>query len=141
MRVKRHNNLVKFIANLNVRSNETVLIEPGVQTASGLRKPDLIIKDGAQATVVDIQIVGNDKDNLNTCHKNKVNYYKNNVDVINFVKSERQLQYIIKVSSSTSFRRMLELDIIKKSDVRMIIDKVLLGGVSRFKSFYSSTFK
>lgn len=72
VRIKKHDAVVKFIANVNVSWGKHVIMEPHIKTSSGLRKPNIIIVDDTQATVVDIQIVGNDDNRLNTFHNNKV---------------------------------------------------------------------
>lgn len=150
MRIKRHDTLVKFIANINTSGGKRVIVEPHIKTDSGLRKPYIIIIDGAQATVVDVQIVSYDNNRLNTFHNNKVNYYKNNSDLINMIKSDYCVSEVDVAAvtihykgpfNSISYKRALELDILKPSDIKLIVNKVLLGGILCFKSFYSATFK
>lgn len=123
LRVKRHGNIVKHIAGLNEKRNKTVVIEPRIQTNEGLRKPDLIIKDGAHATIVDIQVVGNDGNNLKTFNNNKFNYYNKNSDLKNYIKSYYNVAEVDVVAVALhykgfaclqSFNWAAEFDIIRK---------------------------
>lgn len=55
----RHNGVVSLLAGeLSKTNGLQVFIEPRIETAVGLRKPDLIITDGETATVIDVHIVG-----------------------------------------------------------------------------------
>lgn len=143
---KRHNVIVKHIAELNKLNNKrdkTVVVEPRIRT-SGLRTPVLIIKDGTQATVIDIQVVGNDENKLNTFNSNKVNDYRNNTDLIDQVKSGYGVNEVDVIANTFhyksfinlhSFKQVLEFDILKKSDFKLLVNKVLMGGVTCLMHF------
>lgn len=72
----RHNGVVSLLASeLSRRNGLHVFNEPYIQTAVGLRKPDLITSDGETATVIDVQIVsGHD---MAADHSAKVEKYQN----------------------------------------------------------------
>lgn len=85
IRVKRHDNFVKYVAEINKKRGNRVIFEPRIATSRGLRKPDLVIADGTLAYVIDIQIVGSDQNNLENFNNNKINYYKNNSEIKDYI--------------------------------------------------------
>lgn len=99
--------------------------------------------------MVDVQIVGSDGNRLNTFHNNKVNYYRNNLDLMNKIKSYFNVSEVDVAAltihykglvSSISYKHAIEFDI-KRGDVKLLMNKVLSGGILCFKSFYKSTFR
>lgn len=108
IRIKRYDALVKFIAETNRRRGKKVVIEPRVET-EGLRKPDIIIKDGAQATVLDIQITNNDGNLLKTFNNNKINYYSQNSELKDKIMSAYNVSEVDFTAITVHFKGFMSL--------------------------------
>lgn len=76
-RVLRHNAVCKVLAAGLRNAGWTVREEPVYVTAEGKRKPDLLCLRGAEAVVVDAQIVSG-ANPLGDAHERKVRYYADN---------------------------------------------------------------
>lgn len=110
----------------------------------------MIIIDGTQATVLDVQIVGSDQNKLKTFNENKKRYYSRNSELRNRVMENYGLSEIDFIAITlhykvficcSSFKEALELHVLRKNDIKLTVNKVLLGGIICFNSFYRSTFK
>lgn len=106
-RVKRHDNLVKFIAKRNINRGKQVIIEPRINTAVGLGKPDLVLVDGTLATVVDVQVTGNDNCKLENFNKNKMNYYRDNPDVSDYILDNLQCTEVEFVALTIHYKGLI----------------------------------
>ncbi|CAE1283258.1 unnamed protein product [Acanthosepion pharaonis] len=56
LRIKRHNNVVLYVAQILKERKFDVIMEPRLQTKRGLRKPDLVILAKEEIIVLDVQI-------------------------------------------------------------------------------------
>ncbi|CAE1248042.1 unnamed protein product [Acanthosepion pharaonis] len=56
LRIKRHNNVVLYVAQILKEKKYDVIMEPRLQTERGLRKPDLVILAKKEIIVLDVQI-------------------------------------------------------------------------------------
>lgn len=148
LRIKRHNNIVNFLANTNRGRGKEVHLEPRVHTSTGLRKPDLLIIDENIGTLVDVQITNNDGRGLSKFNTNKINYYKHNLDLIDKLKEKHHLSdlnvFALTVSykgfiCKKSFTDLLGENILRRGDFKLIVDKVLLGGVLLWRYHQKST--
>ena len=76
-RVKRHDHMMKILADKLGRKGWQVRVEPHFETGVGLRKPDLLVfKPNDQAWIIDLTMVSTMYDDLNRPHRKKQAYYK-----------------------------------------------------------------
>jgi len=94
VRIKRHDAVVSYIAQSMGRQEFEVDVEPKIKTANELRKPDILIKMGQTALVIDAQVV-NDQIDLDEAHRRKSEVYKN-------IEEELRLQYLVTTVKFTS---------------------------------------
>ena len=73
-RIKRHDAVVKVVANSLRQAAWEVIVEPHVTLAVGLRKPDLVARREDRVLVLDAQVVSGAVP-LNLLHRNKLGYY------------------------------------------------------------------
>ena len=77
MRVKRHDNLVDYVAKVLRGRGWTVLLEPTIPYLTTYLKPDLVLwKTNSKAHVLDLQVVADGFDMVGA-HSRKVNKYDN----------------------------------------------------------------
>lgn len=148
LRIKRHDNVVKYIADKNIARGRMVLVEPKIQTAVGLRKPDLVIIEDKSAAIVDVQVVGNDINNLDQFHQNKVDYYSNNIGIRDFIAEKYGITDVVFGAVTISYKGIFNARsrgflmanrFIGKGDLKIIASRVMLGSILCFKSFYKTT--
>ena len=76
-RVKRHDHLLKILADKLGQKGWQVRVEPHFETGVGLRKPDLLVfKPDDQAWIIDLTVVSTTYDDLNRPHRKKQAHYK-----------------------------------------------------------------
>lgn len=144
VRIKRHDNLVAHVAR-ELEANEfQVTVEPKLQTAEGVRKPDIVAKRGVLGVVIDAQVI-NDQYNLDDAHENKIKYYRNIEDNI---KQHYQVENVVMTSITLSWRgiwskasavSLLDLGIIRKKTLKVMSSRVIIGGLCAFHQFGKTT--
>ena len=77
MRVKRHDDVVSYVARGLRGKGHTVMVEPVVPYGASFLKPDLVVlRAGGGADILDVQIVA-DSFSMNGAHESKVRKYSN----------------------------------------------------------------
>lgn len=143
-RIERHNPVVAYIKRGLLKKSEVVDEEPTFNTADGIRKPDLIAKQGDKAIVIDAQIV-NESTDLTEVHKNKVQYYRSlrdaikgryNIDNVQFTSATLSYRGIW---SKPSAKDLMDMGAIKKKELKIVSTRVLAGGLNPFWMFNRMT--
>lgn len=141
-RVQRHDACVKYLS--RPREGREVAVEPHFRTQLGLLKPDLIFRIGSSAVVVDAQVVG-ERSDLNALHRRKSEKYEcleepirrrynaDNVIFSSLTVSARG------VWSSDSASSLVNLGILRVSELKVISTRVLVGGLHILRVFNGST--
>ena len=81
-RVKRHDRVLDQSARIFRRLGYTIALEPHIDTAAGLRKPDIVVYGPEKPTVVlDVGICSDMYDDPNTPHMAKVEKYQQHQEV------------------------------------------------------------
>lgn len=76
LRIKRHNNVVLYVAQILKEKKYDVIMEPRLQTERGLRKPDLVILAKKEIIVLDVQIRPDSVVcTLDACNREKIAKY------------------------------------------------------------------
>ena len=128
MRIQRHDAIVKYIGRGIVRSGYDVSYEPKLQTAEGLRKPDIVAVIGRTAMIVDAQVVS-EQSNLNRAHKLKKDYYGENPDLTIKIREKWGVTHNLYSTATLSCRGLwspqsagdlLRLGIIRKKDLSVV---------------------
>lgn len=76
LRVRRHNEILKFAADQLRKRQHLVWMEPVLRTADGLRKPDLVIVKDGKAWVVDVACPYETSAGICRSFDEKVRYYR-----------------------------------------------------------------
>lgn len=145
-RIARHDQVVKFVAR-NLRTQDyTVHLEPRLQTAEGIRKPDIVAVKQQEAFVIDAQVVSAGFD-LRQAHRNKVAKY----DVLDVTREIKDRFGVSKVGTTSvtlnwkgiwshdSAESLLSMGAIKKSDLATLSTRVLIGTFASVNVFMKST--
>lgn len=74
IRIRRHNNITKYVAERLRKLEFTVAEEPHYTTPQGVRIPDLVARWDGQAVILDAQVVSG-RPNLSTLHTAKIMKY------------------------------------------------------------------
>lgn len=144
IRIKRHDNLVAYVARGLEVAEYQVSVEPKLQTAAGIRKPDIVARRGVLGLVIDAQVI-NDQYDLDTAHENKIEYYK---DIVENIKDKYQVENVIVTSITLSWRgiwseasatSLLDLGVIKKKTLKIMSSRVIIGGLCGFNYFGKMT--
>lgn len=147
MRIQRHNAISHYLARNLIKRGFNVEEEPHLITDEGLRKPDIVATMGQTSIILDSQVVGEQAD-LERENKNKVNYYGNNRSLHNLIKAKYGSQNVITLAATISSRgvwskqsaeELLRRDIIKKSELRILTSRVLIGSVACWNIFNRMT--
>ena len=146
IRVDRHNSVASYIKHqLNNRGYITAE-EPRMQTADGLRKPDLVACLGRKVVVVDAQVV-TDSYSLDEAHRRKANYY-NTPEICEHLSTRFRAETIDFLSVTLNWRgvwskqsidQLLKHDILRKKDSALVSTRVMIGGVRAFRNFNTTT--
>ena len=121
--------------------------EPITNTEEGPRKPDLVVKEGSRAIVIDAQVI-TDSYSLEMVHNNKARKYNTpairaelcsrlQVDEVLFTSATLNW---IGIWSRNSGDHQAALGIIKKSDLALISTRVLIGIYASFTRFCRTTY-
>ena len=142
--IHRQDAVVKYVARRFENEGSSIHLEPRIQTADGLRKPDIIAIKGRYAIVVDAKVIGA-QFNLRAAHRNKVHYYKNNPGIADYVTREYDIPRLnIDFGSATlnwkgvwapeSTAQLRGWGIVQK-DLCIISSRIVIGGIPAFTRF------
>lgn len=143
-RIKRHDHISEMIAKSNREMERKVWEEPRLKSEAGLLKPDLVINNDNVAHVVDVQVI-NDQYSLKAAHQQKARKYQHTTDLVRQLSGMQEVKYTSVtltwggVWSPESVGQLLDWKIIKSADIKRISTRVLVGGVSCYNHFQSST--
>ncbi|CAK9834365.1 Retrovirus-related Pol polyprotein from type-2 retrotransposable element R2DM [Anthophora retusa] len=143
-RVERHNAIVSYCKRALEKSHERVDEEPHFVTPEGLRKPDLVATCGNAAVVIDAQVVSEQADLLKA-HKNKIEYYKKLKDAIVTTYEVKNMKFTSATLScrgvwcQQSSNDLVDLGIIKKTELKLISTRALIEGINAFWKFNKMT--
>lgn len=144
-RIKRHNAIVNYLARSMGRKWSYVAQEPKFNIRNvGIRKPDLLATEGDAALVIDVCIPSEQAD-LATAHREKVDYYKILEDNIKKRYNVSHVTFSAAAISSRglwcsrSCQELLDLNVIKKSEIKIISTRVLIGGIYAHNIFNKMT--
>ena len=147
VRIKRHDAICSFVSKRLTADGYLVEKEPIFDTAEGNRKPDLVATLHGISRIVDVQIRSEQK-NLPKANHEKKNYYGNNRSLLKAVKDRYGSKEVTTTAVSLKWRGMwyiksveelLENKIIRKTDIKTISSRVLIGGIAAFKCFNRTT--
>ena len=143
-RIKRHDAITAFVCRALRTQGYEVSVEPKIDSDIGVRKPDIIAKMGITALVLDAQIV-NDQISLDDAHERKITYYQQIEDKIkekyvvnNVIFSSITLSWR-GVWSQASVEHLTTLGIIKKSQIKILSTRAIVGGLTCFHLFNKTT--
>lgn len=143
-RIERHDAIIKYIERALCKKCDSVEVEPCFVTDQGVRKPDLIAKKGTAAIVVDAQVVSEHID-LDSAHKKKSEKYhtlanvikdRYGVTTVSFTSATLSYRGVWSVSSA---KHLLDECILKKTELKVISTRVLVGGLNSFWRFNRTT--
>lgn len=144
VRIRRHNAITSYIVHKLKDQEYKVHEEPHLHTNAGLRKPDIIACRGVTAVVIDAQVVSEQADLLKA-HNNKKNYYqsledqiKDNYKVRNVIFTSATLSWR-GIWSRTSAEDLVSYGLIRRSDIKVISTRVLMGAMVAFNCFNRRT--
>lgn len=146
-RVKRHNAVCNYIAKKLRKKGYVVDKEPKMQTAEGLRKPDIVATLGSTSIIVDAQVLG-EQVNLDEANQKKIDYYSKNRSLQENIMVKYSSDTVITTAATFSWRGLwskssaAELQrrgIILKSDLKILSSRVLIGGIACFNLFNCTT--
>ncbi|KAG8171631.1 hypothetical protein JTE90_013064 [Oedothorax gibbosus] len=146
-RIARHDHIVNNIKAHLEQKGCQVFSEPIFDTPVGKRKPDIIAIRQGSALVIDAQVVGDSVD-LNRAHRRKVNYYADNVTLVDGIKALYGVDVVRFYSTTLNWRgvwsqeslnSLLEERVIPRSMIPSLPTKVLIGGLASFNFFCKST--
>lgn len=141
-RINRHNAVCSYIIRGLINRNEEVFVEPNISVGDSHLKPDIIVKRGDTAAIVDVQVV-NDYTELKTSHHLKKTKYMDTA----FLQSVRSFYNLRSVEVTTvtlnwrgvwsllSSQDLLRLNIVKKSDLKVISSRVIIGSATIWRAF------
>ena len=75
LRIQRHDSITRLIADECIKRGWQVTWEPRIRTSSGLKKPDLIISKEYKTAIVDVTIVWDSPEPLETTYQDKLDLY------------------------------------------------------------------
>lgn len=144
-RIRRHDNLVRYAADVLQKKGWEVLIEPHLRTSVGsVYVPDIVATREDQSAIIDAQVVGTGMA-LDACHSSKILDYSVE-DLLAQVKGQRSTAPVV-TSLTLNFRGvwapksaqdLLDLGV-SRQDLKMMTVRCLQGGVRSFKIFNRMT--
>jgi hypothetical protein len=146
LRILRHNNIVKLVAEKLKEKQWEVSIEPQIRTSFGLRKPDLVLHKNNLAVILDVQIVSDSKE-LKESHELKVSHY-NVQEIVGWVKGNTGADNVLVSSITVNWRgavcresaiflsKILHLPL---STLNLVSRYALSGGVLIWRAFRDGT--
>ncbi|CAB0044068.1 unnamed protein product [Trichogramma brassicae] len=146
-RISRHNALSKYIARHLRKQGYLVEEEPEFQTDEGLRKPDICATKDRTTLVLDMQVRGDTTD-LDRANREKCHYYENNEDLKRKIKKKygsttsRTLAITLnwrEVWSRKSAEAALEDQVIRKSDLKILSSRTVIGTLNAWNIFNKRT--
>ncbi|KAK2577953.1 hypothetical protein KPH14_000752 [Odynerus spinipes] len=143
-RIERHQAIVSYTTRALSKIYDTVDEEPRFITTEGLRKPDIIARSGRAALLLDVQVVSERAD-LEEAHKRKVEYYKPLEDAIRKRYNVQEVAFSsVTLScrgiwSKTSAQNSTDRHIFRKTELKIISSRTLIGGLNSFWRFNRTT--
>lgn len=143
-RVSRHDAVTAYVSKTLSSRGYEVSVEPRIQSAIGVRKPDIVAKLGVTAIVVDAQVV-NDQFDLDTAHRRKKDYYK---DIESCIRDRFKVEEVRFMSATLSWRGLWSaesakdltgLGILRVGQLKVMASRVIVGGLACFHLFNKST--
>lgn len=98
-RTARHDRALNQLEGYLRDAGATTIKEPAIPTPAGLRKPDLLVRTEANATIVDVQIVS-DHAELAKAHQRKVKHYDTEI-IKEEARSRLNTSHTVEVTSAT----------------------------------------
>lgn len=147
MRIKRHDAVVNYLKRNLIKQGYTVESEPHFNTSQGLRKPDLVASVGHTSIVIDAQVVG-DQTDLGKADRDKVAYYSGNSSLSDLIKAKYCTTNVLTLSATLNWRgvwsprsadNLLKRGIIKRTELKVLSSRVLIGGLASWNIFNKST--
>lgn len=143
-RIKRHNNIVQFLASRLRKLKWDVRVEPTIRTSQGRRFPDLVLSSKEQVVVLDVQVVGL-RIGLSEAHHQKVAKYSL-PEVIDQVRGSRATDPLVS-SVTLSYRGVWAAESaavltdlgLNRQDLKVITIKTLQGGLVCFRTHQRMT--
>lgn len=142
-RIQRHDACLKYLLDRQ-RTQALVDEEPHFRTASGLLKPDAVIKKGNSAIVVDALIAG-ERANLDQEHRGKIDKYAVLGDEVKVRYSVEEVVFTSLTLSSRgvwskrSFEHLTSLKLLNKADAKILSTRALVGGLHAINIFNRRT--
>lgn len=148
-RIDRHNSVLARTVKLLIKNNWSVLVEPGIPTPAGLRRPDIIVWNGdSTCYVIDVTVAADNAD-LNAVHRRKVEYY-NTEHVCNWAARVSGAASVTVSSISFNWRGSLAVPshnllrgslAIRERDVQLLGLIVMEKGYKCWLDFKKSTYR
>lgn len=144
-RIARHNAIASYVKRALSKKYDIIQEEPHIQTSVGLRKPDLVAAKDNTVLVVDAQIVGEQSD-LTAAHERKKEYYRDSIHSALLQKyNVSEIEYTsITLScrgiwSPESAEDLVQRGILKKSELKLMASRALIGGINAYRMFSRTT--
>lgn len=143
-RIKRHNACITRVSQVLKTKGYRLINEPLFKRTQGNLKPDLLAMKDKTAVVLDATVVGVQR-KLRMAHMDKVEKYKvlesmikekYDVDSVTFTSITLNWKG---VWSKDSAEDLIRLGILRKSELKVISTRVLIGGLNIFSTFMRAT--
>lgn len=144
-RIRRHDNLVRYVADVLKKKDRDVVVEPRLKTSLGsVHVPDLVITKGEVSAIIDAQVVGTGID-VDLCHESKVLDYSTE-EICRLVQGHRKEATMVTsltmnyrgVWSPRSAKDLLDLGLTMQ-DLKILTVRCLQGGMLCYRVFGSIT--
>lgn len=105
----RHDRVVNELAkHFKARNNVDVKVEPNLKTRVGLRKPDLLLIENGEATIIDVQVVNGCS--VERDHANKLAKYRDIPGMNDLIKTKFGVHTVKFQAVTISHKGMIEKD-------------------------------
>ena len=142
-RIKRHDACIDYVCK-HIEKGLKTNREPTFKTPNRVLKPDVIFVKDQTAIVLDAQVVG-DNAEFDKSHQDNITKYKVLKDSIKERYSVSEVTFTSLTLSARgiwcrrSFDQLVELNLLKRSDAKVISTRVLIGGLHAINIFNKST--
>ena len=144
-RIKRHDRVRDILCEELKKKSYMVEKEVHVRTSQGLLKPDIVIKKGNKAIVIDVQVV--QCTGLETSHRMKISKYRDDPELNELIKAKYKVQEVTFDACTLSYKGIWSkncIDSLKKLKISnhclfMIVTSVLRGSWLNWRWFNSTT--
>lgn len=141
-RIKRHDNLVKYLGRSASQRGYTTHIEPRFDTTQGVLKPDLVLYNAGSTTVVDVQVI-NDQYPLSRAHSNKIEKYKPLDAVLRGLRGDLRFTSLTinwrGAMCKESIEDLVKWGVITKRDIKTLAVRTLEGGAATWRGYQKMT--